>query len=93
MLHNINKANCLLQVVVGSFLPEGRKDSKSHFSRDPSSATPKVISSGRNTGAGSPPSRGTLSESSGGAGSPINQNTGAYNNNNNSHGLGSMPWN
>ncbi|KAG9456637.1 hypothetical protein H6P81_001145 [Aristolochia fimbriata] len=85
-----------VQVVVGSFIADGRKEPKSLMTTDPSSAPPKV-GPGGTSGTGSPPSRGTLSESSGGPGSPMNQSTGACNNNNNNsnstpQSLGSMPW-
>lgn len=76
-----------LQVVVASFVADARKESK----MEPLSATPKLASFTGPTGAGSPPSRGTLSESSGGQGSPLNQSTGACNNSN-PQGMSSMPW-
>ncbi|XP_043708943.1 AT-hook motif nuclear-localized protein 10-like isoform X2 [Telopea speciosissima] len=80
-----------VQVVVGSFIADGRKESKSTNQSEPSSAPPKLTPGGGAAGAGSPQSRGTLSESSGGPGSPLNQSTGACNN---SHpqGMANMPW-
>ncbi|XP_068647285.1 AT-hook motif nuclear-localized protein 10-like [Aristolochia californica] len=88
-----------VQVVVGSFIADGRKESKPTIPTEPSSAQPKV-GPGGTSGTGSPPSRGTLSESSGGQGSPMNQSTGTCNinnnnnnnNNNNINTLGNMPW-
>ncbi|XP_068652099.1 AT-hook motif nuclear-localized protein 10-like [Aristolochia californica] len=81
-----------VQVVVGSFIADARKESKPTIPIEPSSAPPKV-GPGGTSGTGSPPSRGTLSESSGGPGSPMNQSTGACNNNNNTpQSLGNMPW-
>ncbi|KAF3789075.1 AT-hook motif nuclear-localized protein 10 [Nymphaea thermarum] len=75
-----------IQVVVGSFLTEGRKP-------DPKGAdlsSPNKISPGGGAATGSPPSRGTLSESSGGPGSPLNQSTGACNNS--QQGMVNIPW-
>lgn len=81
-----------LQVVVGSFIADGQKESKQVNQTEPSSAGPKLGPGGGAT-AGSSPSRGTLSESSGGPGSPLNQSTGACNtNNSNPQGMSSMPW-
>ncbi|XP_044511030.1 AT-hook motif nuclear-localized protein 10 isoform X2 [Mangifera indica] len=81
-----------VQVVVGSFIAEGRKESKSSNHMEPSSAPSKIIPGGGSAGASSPPSRGTLSESSGGPGSPLNQSTGACNNNHPQGMPPSMPW-
>ncbi|XP_042508928.1 AT-hook motif nuclear-localized protein 10-like [Macadamia integrifolia] len=80
-----------VQVVVASFITDGRKESKSTNQSEPSSAPPKFTPGGGAAGTGSPQSRGTLSESSGGPGSPLNQSTGACNN---SHPqvMASMPW-
>lgn len=76
-----------LQVVVGSFIADGKKT-------EPKTAdfsVPAKISAGGATAASSPPSRGTLSESSGGGpGSPLNQSTGACNNS--QPGIPNMPW-
>ncbi|KAB5557808.1 hypothetical protein DKX38_008717 [Salix brachista] len=69
-----------VQVVVGSFLANGRKESKSANHKQPSSATSRLPPRGGSAGVSSPPSRGTLSESSGGPGSPLNQSTAACNN-------------
>ncbi|CBI40765.3 hypothetical protein AAG906_030389 [Vitis piasezkii] len=83
-----------VQVVVGSFIADGRKESKSASQVEPSSAPPKIAPVGGGggvTGTSSPPSRGTLSESSGGPGSPLNQSTGACNNSN-PPGMTSIPW-
>lgn len=74
-----------VQVVVGSFIADGRKEPKPMSPADQSTTAGKFASSGV-TGASSPPSRGTMSESSGGPGSPLNHNNG------NQQGLSSMPW-
>ncbi|KAJ4967277.1 hypothetical protein NE237_019126 [Protea cynaroides] len=79
-----------VQVVVGSFIADGRKESKLTNHSEPSSAPPKHTPGG-GAATGSPPSRGTLSESSGGPGSPLNQSTGACNNSN-PQGMANMPW-
>ena len=79
-----------LQVIVGSFIADGRKESKPVKHMEPLSAPPKIASGVGATGASSPPSRGTLSESSGGPGSPLNHSTGACNSN--PQGMLSMPW-
>ncbi|XP_031473470.1 AT-hook motif nuclear-localized protein 10 [Nymphaea colorata] len=76
-----------VQVVVGSFIADGKKT-------EPKTAdfsVPAKISAGGATAASSPPSRGTLSESSGGGpGSPLNQSTGACNNS--QPGIPNIPW-
>lgn len=79
-----------MQVIVGSFSTDARKESKM-ANMEPLSVTPKFTAVAGPTGANSPPSRGTLSESSGGPGSPLNQSTGACNNNN-PQSMSSMPW-
>ncbi|KAH7523371.1 AT-hook motif nuclear-localized protein 10 [Ziziphus jujuba] len=76
-----------VQVVVGSFITDACKESKI-ANMEPLSVTPKLVAVTGPTGASSPPSHGTLSVSSGGPGSPLNQSTGACNNNNPQ----SMPW-
>lgn len=91
-----------VQVIVGSFIPDGRKDPKPVIHMEPLSVQPNLTQGGVGGGGGgggygvgatSPPSRGTLSESSGGHSSPLNQSTGAYNNNSNPQGgMSSMPW-
>ncbi|KAF8406744.1 hypothetical protein HHK36_008836 [Tetracentron sinense] len=63
-----------VQIVVGSFISGGGKESKSMNQVEPSSAPSKLGPGGGATGASSPTSRGTPSESSGGTGSPLNQN-------------------
>ncbi|XP_062165450.1 AT-hook motif nuclear-localized protein 10 [Alnus glutinosa] len=83
-----------VQVVVGSFIADGRKESKSakqNYQMEALTAPPKFAPGGGPTGASSPPSRGTLSESSGGPGSPHNHSTGACNNSN-PQGMSSIPW-
>lgn len=67
-----------VQVIVGSFMADGRKESKANHA-EPFLGTARIGSSGGFTGASSP-SHGTLSESSGGPGSPLNQSTGACTN-------------
>lgn len=84
-------AACPVQVVIGSFLTEGPKKSNTgNLSAEPlltSSPTKHITGAGTSTtAAGSPPSRGgTLSESSGGPGSPLNLPSGLGCNN-------IMPW-
>ncbi|KAJ8645249.1 hypothetical protein MRB53_006997 [Persea americana] len=78
-----------VQVVVGSFIADGQKESKPM--NPPDLSVPQKFTSGVGAGAGSPPSRGTLSESSGGPGSPLNHSTGACNNNT-PQGMANMPW-
>lgn len=80
-----------LQVVVGSFAADGRKESKTDIKMEPPSAGPRFAAASGPNGVSSPPSHGTLSESSGGQGSPLNQSTGAGNNNN-PQGMSSMSW-
>lgn len=80
---------CSVQIVVGSFIADGHKESKPKSHSDPS-VQPK-LAPGVGAGTSSPPSRGTLSESSGGPGSPLNQSTGACNNNT-PQGMANMPW-
>ncbi|KAG6500582.1 AT-hook motif nuclear-localized protein 10-like [Zingiber officinale] len=74
-----------VQVVVGSFIANEKKEPKQTTPFDlPSSAPMKLtpIPPIRTSGGSSPPSHGTLSESSrDGSGSPLNQNIGSLNNN------------
>ncbi|WCJ44761.1 AT-hook motif nuclear-localized protein 10 [Euphorbia peplus] len=80
-----------IQLVVASFVSEGDKElSKTFHYVESLTAMGRLNATGGTTGPSSPPSRGTHSESSGGPGSPIHQNSGAYN----SHpqGISSMPW-
>ncbi|XP_018683585.2 AT-hook motif nuclear-localized protein 10 isoform X2 [Musa acuminata AAA Group] len=79
-----------VQVVMGSFIPDGKKGSKQINPVDPTSAPGKLAADGM-TGASSPLSRGTMSESSGGPGSPLNQSTPVCNNSN-QQGLSNIPW-
>lgn len=77
-----------VQVIVGSFIADGRKEPKSANNMETSSAPPKV-----SMGASSSPSRGTFSESSGGPASPLNLSSGACNNHPvHPHGLPGLPW-
>ncbi|CAJ1973105.1 unnamed protein product [Sphenostylis stenocarpa] len=93
-----------VQIVLASFVSNG-KQSKSAKRMKNVSALEKVSTAG---GQSSSPSRGTLSESSGGvgSGSPLNQSTGACNNDNSNNnnninninsttptqGFSGMPW-
>ncbi|CAA0834908.1 AT-hook motif nuclear-localized protein 10 [Striga hermonthica] len=79
-----------VQVIVGSFMPDSRKEPKSANYIEPLSAPPKVNLGGP-TGTSSSPSRGTFSGSSGGPASPINLSSGACNNNH-PHSMSAMPW-
>ncbi|KAK4387836.1 AT-hook motif nuclear-localized protein 10 [Sesamum angolense] len=79
-----------VQVIVGSFIADGRKEPKSANYMEPLSAPPKV-NLGSATGASSSPSRGTFSESSGGPASPLNLSSGACNNHH-PPGMFGMPW-
>lgn len=91
-----------IQIVVGSFITDigEKKPKKQHAApSEPASAPPKLAPIapapiGVGMGPSSPPSRGTLSESSGGGvGSPMNQGATASNSNNSQQGgLSSMPW-
>ncbi|KAG8377213.1 hypothetical protein BUALT_Bualt08G0004800 [Buddleja alternifolia] len=73
-----------VQVIVGSFLPEG---SKANY-MEPSPAPQKMSLGGGAGGMSSSQSRGTLSESSGGPASPLN--SGGCNNIH--HGISGMQW-
>lgn len=84
-------AACPVQVIVGSFLAEGRKEPKPSNHLDPLSATPRA-NLGNATGGSSSPSRGTFSGSSGGAASPLNLSSGAFNNNHHAHVMSAIPW-
>ncbi|KZV37286.1 DNA-binding protein ESCAROLA [Dorcoceras hygrometricum] len=81
----------LQNVIVGSFLSDGRKDLKSSNHMDSLFALPKANLCGASA-ANSSPSRGTLSESSGGPASPLNLSSGGCNINNNLQGISGMPW-
>ncbi|KAM0845676.1 hypothetical protein ACQ4PT_056201 [Festuca glaucescens] len=77
-----------IQIVIGSFDPEGKKQPKQQV---PSEPIPLKIVPSTGMGANSPPSRGTLSESSGGTTSPRHQGY-ASTNNNQPPILSSMSW-
>ncbi|KAK3034193.1 hypothetical protein RJ639_034333 [Escallonia herrerae] len=77
-----------VQVIVGSFIA-GQKQPKLRQAEVSATSTKLVAGA---SAAGSPPSRATVSESSGGPGSPLNQSTGACNNNSNTQGVANMPW-
>lgn len=76
-----------LQVIVGSFLPDGQREVSTNY-LEPSSA--QRVNPGGGAGASSSPSRGTLSESSGGPASPLNLSSGVYNNI--TQGMSGIPW-
>lgn len=78
-----------VQIVVFSFVPCA-EDSKSPTQAGPSTAPPNPVP-GASAG-GSPISWGTMSDSSGGPGSPLNQTTGAYDNNDNQHDMNNLSW-
>jgi len=81
-----------IQIVLGSFSSESKKEPKQHAPSDPASAPLKVAPT-TSMGPNSPPSRGTLSESSGGAGSPPPLHQGmAASNSNQPPIMSSMPW-
>lgn len=65
-----------VQVVVGSFIANGRKPRPAN--PEPSAGLAQATASG-GAAAASPVSRGTMSESSGGPGSPMNQSIGDFN--------------
>uniref|UniRef100_A0A0D9X9P0 AT-hook motif nuclear-localized protein n=1 Tax=Leersia perrieri TaxID=77586 RepID=A0A0D9X9P0_9ORYZ len=81
-----------VQIVVGSFNSEGKKEPKHHVHSDPLSAPLKTAAPTTGMGPNSPPSRGTLSESSGGAGSPLHPGIAPPSNNSQPPFLSSMPW-
>ncbi|KAF8050163.1 hypothetical protein N665_2033s0002 [Sinapis alba] len=79
-----------VQIVVGSFIPEGQKEQRQMELSSPT-LLPRVAPSQVLMNPSSPQSRGAMSESSiGGHGSPLHQSStgGPYNNTNNP----SMPW-
>lgn len=73
-----------LQIIVGSFISEEWKESR------PGINQPETMYGPGASIAGSPTSRGTFSESSGGPGSPPNQSTGGCNSN--PQGMPNVPW-
>ncbi|KAK8950108.1 hypothetical protein KSP40_PGU007262 [Platanthera guangdongensis] len=77
-----------VQVVMGSFISEGKKEAKQINFVNHLSPTAKLVSG--DGGGNSPSSRGTASESSGGPTSPLNQNTGMYMNN--QLGMSNISW-
>nr|XP_043610739.1 AT-hook motif nuclear-localized protein 10-like [Erigeron canadensis] len=76
-----------VQVIVGSFLPENSKESMQANHVEPLSVTPKVTPASHVAGPSSSQSHGTLSESSGGPGSPLNRG-----NESSPRGMANMPW-
>ncbi|KAG6510663.1 hypothetical protein ZIOFF_028691 [Zingiber officinale] len=80
-----------MQVVVGSFIADGKKEQKQSIPLGEPMSAPEKLALVGGLMAHSPPSRGTLSESSGGPGSPLNHSTGTCNNGN-QQGLPSIPW-
>ncbi|WOL06999.1 AT-hook motif nuclear-localized protein 10-like [Canna indica] len=69
-----------VQVVVGSFIAEGKKPKPEPLKWEPSSASPQMAGFGAAVTAASPPSEGTSSESSEDPGSPTNHSAGTCNN-------------
>eukprot|EP01018_Ginkgo_biloba_P032294 Gb_40521 [translate_table: standard] len=67
-----------VQVVVGSFISNGRKPQSRPVNPESSVGLAQAAASG-GAAAASPVSRGTMSESSGGPGSPMNQSTADFN--------------
>ena len=65
---------CLLHVVVGSFVANGKKPKGST-----AAATPSLLSFGNPVIGASPPSQGASSDSSDDNGSPLNRSSGPYN--------------
>lgn len=79
-----------VQVVVGSFIADSHKEPKIGNMTEPLFGSAKPHTATGQMGPSSPPSRGTLSESSGGPGSPLNQSTGAVNSI--PLGMSNLPW-
>ncbi|KAJ0968114.1 hypothetical protein J5N97_025031 [Dioscorea zingiberensis] len=83
-----------VQVVVGSFIAEGKKHKSEPPNHEPSSAPPQVTGFSAPSAA-SPPSQGTSSESSDDSGSPM-EHSGLNGNNSNppvhTMTFASMPW-
>ncbi|KAL1547113.1 AT-hook motif nuclear-localized protein 10-like [Salvia divinorum] len=75
------------QIIVGSFMPDAQREVRTNYV-EPSSA-PRLNQGGVGAGGSSSPSRGTPSESSGGAASPLNLSSGAYNI---TQGMSGIPW-
>ncbi|XP_010248274.1 PREDICTED: AT-hook motif nuclear-localized protein 10-like [Nelumbo nucifera] len=68
-----------VQVVVGSFIADGKKPKSDMLKREPTSASP-MVGLGAPVATGSPPSQGTSSESSDEPGSPLNRGSVPCNN-------------
>ncbi|PKA62425.1 Putative DNA-binding protein ESCAROLA [Apostasia shenzhenica] len=87
-----------VQVVVGSFIADGGRKEPRQTNPLEATSSPVKVNHGGMPVSSSPPSRGTLSESSGGGpGSPLNQSAnGGGNNSNNGNSnqlsLFNMPW-
>ncbi|XP_042046980.1 AT-hook motif nuclear-localized protein 10-like [Salvia splendens] len=75
------------QIIVGSFMPDTQRQAPTNYV-EPSSA-PRLNQGQVGAGGSSSPSRGTPSESSGGAASPLNLSSGAYNI---TQGMSGIPW-
>ncbi|XP_042006461.1 AT-hook motif nuclear-localized protein 10-like [Salvia splendens] len=75
------------QIIVGSFMPDIQRQAPTNY-MEPSSA-PRLNQGQVGAGGSSSPSRGTPSESSGGAASPLNLSSGAYNI---TQGMSGIPW-
>ncbi|KAL1309181.1 hypothetical protein HN51_051870 [Arachis hypogaea] len=86
-----------IQIVFASFLVDGgyKKMKSSNQNQNQNQNQMGTLASSPNVlpaGQSSSPSHGTLSESSGGAGSPLNLSTDVCNNNNTPQGISGMPW-
>ncbi|AQK58316.1 AT-hook motif nuclear-localized protein 10 [Zea mays] len=84
-----------VQIVLGSFNSGGGKEPQKQAPSEPTSAPPRVAPTAGMGGPSSPSSRGTLSESSGGAGSPPPLHramAASASNSNQPPFLSSMPW-
>ncbi|KAF3331143.1 putative lysozyme-like protein [Carex littledalei] len=77
-----------VQVIIGSFVADGKKEKKKQRAiSEPGSMPAKLVPGGGPMRPASPPSRGTLSESSGGPSSPLNQS-----NNSSQPGFSNIAW-
>ncbi|KAG0463600.1 hypothetical protein HPP92_019669 [Vanilla planifolia] len=81
-----------VQVVVASFMSEGKNDANhAHLFEGGSTVGKLTPIGGLTTGGSSPPSRGTPSASSGGPPSPLNPSTATFNNSN-QQSLSNISW-
>ncbi|KAL3845912.1 hypothetical protein ACJIZ3_003315 [Penstemon smallii] len=79
-----------VQVIVGSFMADAARREPKQGNHVESSSGPLRLNMGGAAGPSSSPSRGTMSESSGGPASPLNLSSGACNNI--PQGMSGMPW-